>query len=201
MIQAIIFDVGGVIVDFDKTIFLKNISKHSPYNIAELNKLIYGEGKLEISYQSGKISSEQFYKLIKEICRLNMSMKEFARAYGKIHTVRPVTVEIIKQLSGKYNLHLLSNTGEWHYEEDWKHLGFREYFNSMSLSYLVKSFKPDKKIYLDALEKLKCEPEQAIYIDDIRDFAEAASKLGMHAIHYIGHKELIRSLKGLGVEI
>ena len=61
--------------------------------------------------------------------------------------------------------------------------------------------KPNKEIFLDCIKKLHLKPEECIYIDDIKEYSNKATELGMGGIHYTSEKELLKSLKSFGVEI
>lgn len=201
MIKAVIFDIGGVIVDFDKSLFLNKLAEHSPYSSKKLKKMIYDDSDIDITYQKGFISSARYYYKLKDLCKLSMSMDEFAEAYGKIHKLRECTIELIKKLRKNYRLHLLSNTGEWNYTHDMKHMGFERFFPTRTFSYEVGAYKPEEKMYIDALNKVRCKPFEAVYIDDIKEYSDKAQALGMNAIHYQSHGSTVKQLEKLGVKI
>ena len=49
-----------------------------------------------------------------------------------------------------------------------------------------------------ALEKTGDNPKDVVYIDDKREYAETAKKLGMSAIHFKNPEQLRSELKNLG---
>ena len=55
--------------------------------------------------------------------------------------------------------------------------------------------------YQQALKLTKARPNECIYIDDIKEYALAAKKVGIKGIHYTSTKKLIKDLKKLGVKI
>ena len=95
MIKAIIFDFGNVICSFDNNIFLKKISKYMNLSFEELNKLIYKESNLTKLYETGLITSEEFYNEIVKLCNLNISKKKFIECYTNIFTPIESTIELI----------------------------------------------------------------------------------------------------------
>lgn len=59
-------------------------------------------------------------------------------------------------------------------------LELRPFFSSITISSVVGAAKPDSKIFLTALDKHHCSPEQAWHIgDSINDDYEGAKKIGM----------------------
>jgi HAD superfamily hydrolase (TIGR01509 family) len=69
----------------------------------------------------------------------------------------------------------------------------------VTVSFKVGALKPDRKIYLDALDKLGVRAEESVYIDDVREYADAAGALGIKGIHYTSHEDLVRYLRSLNI--
>ena len=201
MIKAIIFDLGNVIYNFDNNLFLNKISKHTEHSAAELNELIYESSTLPKQYETGLLTSDEFFDSITDLCDLSISKNDFIEAYTNIYTPIAPTFDLIRNLRPNYKLALLSNTCEWDIEYGIKpRMGeLFDAFDAVSLSFEIKAMKPREEIFLDVLEKLKLRPEECIYIDDIKEYTDAASKLGINGVHYTSHTELIADLARLGV--
>jgi HAD superfamily hydrolase (TIGR01509 family) len=65
----------------------------------------------------------------------------------------------------------------------------------------VGASKPSPIVYLEALRGAKVQSNEAVYIDDILAYVEAARSLGMAGIHYQSKEGLLQGLRDLGVEI
>ncbi|EKE20805.1 MAG: hypothetical protein ACD_7C00469G0003 [uncultured bacterium] len=199
MIKGIIFDFGNVICTFDNDIFLKKISSFTNKSIKELDEIIYKSSGLPKKYETGLISSDEFYNEICRLCELTISRADFIEAYSNIFTPIPETFDLIKKLSKKYKLALLSNTSEIDYKYGFKKFDVINFFEVKSLSYLVKEMKPGEKIYRDTLSKLGLAPEECVYIDDIDGYVQVANKLGIYGIQYLTSEKLLEDLKKLGI--
>jgi len=195
LIKAIIFDFGNVICIHNYNLFLNKISNFTDKSNAELDDLIFSSSDLQIKYESGLISSEEFFNEIVELCNLKISLPEFIKAYTEIFTPIPPTFDLIRKLKSEYKISLLSNTTEWHFEYGIKTIEIFDLFDTITLSFQVKERKPVKKIYFDALNKLNLKPYECIYIDDIIENVNSASEIGIYGIHYISHNKLIDSFK------
>ena len=194
MIKAIIFDFGNVICKFDNDLFIAEISRHTRKPTEELTDLIYNKSRLPILYETGIISSDEFYTQMVNLCGLNLSKEQFLKAYTNIFTPINSTLELIRALKKNYKIALLSNTSEWHFNYAIKPIEIFELFDAVSLSYEVKAMKPDRKIFDDCLTKLALQPHECIYIDDIRENSDQAAKMGMTGIQYNSNGELLKSL-------
>lgn len=199
-IGAVVFDFGGVISSFDVGIFLRRIAPRAGKSAVEIGSLIYGS-KLPVLYESGRISSGEFFKRLADLCGLRMSEEEFVPAFTEIFTPIEPTLALIRRLKGRYRLGLLSNTNEWHFRGHIANIPVFPLFDAVTLSYEVKEMKPGERIYRDALDKLGLPPEACIFIDDIPENVAAARKLSMRAILYEGHDRLVAALAELSVAV
>ena len=200
MIKAIIFDFGNVMCTFDNTLFLKRISKFTDKSVEELNELIYVSSNLTKKYESGELSSDEFFEKIKQKCDLTMTKEGFVKAYTDIFNTIHTTFDLMKKLKPRYKIALLSNTSHWDFEHGIKQCGMFHLFDVVTISFEVGAMKPEEKIYLDALDKLKLKPQECVFIDDVKENVEVANKIGINGIHYSSHDELINSLRKLNVD-
>ena len=56
------------------------------------------------------------------------------------------------------------------------------FFECIVLSYEVGVRKPDKRIYVEALQRLKLRPEECVFVSDAISDLEGARKLGLKTI-------------------
>jgi putative hydrolase of the HAD superfamily len=201
MIKAILFDFGNVIYGIDNNIFLENIKKHTDKSVPELHRLIYGSSDLTRRYETGMMSSDEFYHEMVTGHDLSISKPEFVRAYTQIFVPIQTTVALIRKLKKNYKIGVISNTSEWDYEHIIKPSEVYNLFDAISLSFRVKAMKPDRMIFEDALRKLAMRAEACVYIDDIEHYVSAARDMGMHGIHYQSYNRLILSLNRLGIRV
>lgn len=200
MIRAVIFDFGNVICSFDNDAFLRTLTRHTGKTFEDLKASLYGSD-LPARYESGRVTSEEFYREAAARGELSISRDEFFGAFGRIFTPIPATFALIRELKKRYRIGLLSNTNEYHYERYFKRVEIFPLFDSVTLSFEVKAMKPDERIYRDALGKLGLRPGECAYIDDIEAYAEGARRLGMEGIRYETHESLLASLENVGVAV
>lgn len=200
MIKGIIFDFGGVICNFDNSIFLNKWAKCSPKSVEDIREILYHKSDVETLAETGLISSDEFIRKTIKLCELNISKDDFIKSFVNIFTTINPTMKLIKKLMKKYILGLLSNTTELHFNHKIKNIEVFDLFNAVTTSFKVKAMKPDPKIYRDSLSKLKLRASQCVFIDDLQENVDGAAKLGIHGIHYTSPEKLEKSLKGLGIK-
>src|SRR5687767_2455972 len=108
MIKTFIFDLGKVLVPYDHDRGLLLLEEHCGVSVDDLRRRIYASEELN-SYQTGKISSMEFFEALKEIFNLKIGFDEFARIWNHTFTLTPLIEEsIIKNLAGKFRMLILS---------------------------------------------------------------------------------------------
>jgi len=64
----------------------------------------------------------------------------------------------------------------------------------------VGASKPDPVIYREALRACKVRAEEAVYVDDVPVYVEAAQRLGMTGIVFQSPEQLQSDLRDLGIQ-
>jgi epoxide hydrolase-like predicted phosphatase len=204
MIKAVIFDIGGVILDMEKLSSpIKEIFNPSDMTAfwQEVNEkfspLCRGEGTLL-----------DFWKKFAKEKKNNISEVELKKRmidnFGKHLFIDKEVKKIIVSLKKKYKLGIISNTIKEHVDELKKVKEFREvesFFDVIILSYKVKMTKEKKDIFLLALKELGLKPEECVFTDDTKKFVGVAKSLGIKAIQFKTAEQFKKDLKKLGVKV
>jgi putative hydrolase of the HAD superfamily len=197
--EAVIFDFGNVICNFDVFLFIEGISRKTGTTNEVLRKVMPGINKLAVAYETGQVSSDQFFERICALAGITISRDDFVHAYTGIFTPIEDSFELIRELKPHYKLGLLSNTNEWHYLHCIRPLDIFPLFDAVTLSYEVGAMKPSPATYDDMLRKLRLPAEKCAYVDDIQENVDAAAKLGLRAVRFVDPEQLRTALRQLGV--
>lgn len=202
MYKNIIFDLGGVMVDFDPKTYLVD-----RFCNAEVEEQV---SQLTFESEEWKLLDAGLITRSEANLRMLARAKEYGRAFEVqgvlddwMHILRPrrrmqTLVGQLKQHG--YCVYYLSNIPEdvlaLLMERDFKGL-----FDGGVASCEVKINKPDPRIYQALLDKYQLKADECIFIDDRADNIKAASLLGLgtYQMHSVG--SLLRSLPTFGVTI
>ncbi len=104
------------------------------------------------------------------------------RTYNmKNYVSYPNVAEILETLSKTHKLGVISDT--WpSIEQQLQSLSILNYFSVSTYSCYVGTFKPDKRMYIDALEKMGFPAENTVFIDDSLQNLKSAAELGITPI-------------------
>jgi len=90
-------------------------------------------------------------------------------------------VSVLSALRKKYKLALVSNCFVG-LSDVLEALNLTHFFDCVVLSYEIGVKKPDKRIYLEALQRLKLRPEQCVFVSDSISDLEGAREVGLKTI-------------------
>ena len=202
-VKAIIFDLGGVVVDLDFSNFYNRVITQSPLNKPQTPIMLEFFRQSDI-YHQGNMTDDEFYQLACDLLQVCMvDQTEFFEAFNSIISdINLNVIDLIKKIrdTNKYKLIALSNVNSSHWDfilkKNWD---FLNYFHELILSHEIHLIKPDPEIFKYAIQKAGCKPQQIVFIDDGLNNIRSAKQLGIFGIKYTNLDELIEELKKLKI--
>ena len=187
--EAIVFDLGGVILNIDYHLTRKAFEKLGVRNFDEMYSQS-GADMLFRELETGKISEENFYNEMNKCTGLQLSSVEINGAWNAmLLNFREDSLQFLDLLKKKYKLFLLSNTNHIHIKEFNKiYTGkkrekpFIDFFDKAYFSCEIGLRKPDAACYEWVLKEERLIPEKTIFVDDSIQNVEAAKLAGMQAV-------------------
>lgn len=189
-IKAIIFDMGGVLVDLDIEDCKRAFKEYLGYEkIDELidpchQKGIYGD------LEEGKLSGDEFRKLVLAESRPGSVAEDVDRAMWHILTgIEPYKAQLLKRLSETYDLYLLSNNNEVCLPRSramFAEAGtpMETLFKKCFYSFEMKALKPSEAFYKAVVAEIGLPAEQMFFIDDSQKNVDGAIAAGLPAVYY-----------------
>ena len=185
-VNTIIFDLGGVLLNIDYHLTI-NAFKKLGFSDFETTFSQFKQADFSDLYETGKISSLDFYKAI--IKNNEITFDEFKTAWNALLLDFPKKrFQLLSNLSENFNLFLCSNTNELHYnafqeivnqyEEDFDSLFLKPYY-----SHQIGLRKPNTAIFEYILQQNNLNPKEVLFLDDSIQHIETAKGLGIKTIH------------------
>ncbi len=197
-IQAVIFDLGNVLINYDVHKAARRFSKAGAVSQFSIWSHFF-LSHFERAYTRGEISSKEFYQEACRVFKKPIPYRLFKHYWNDIFWENPGMDRLLKKIKRHYPLYLISNTNAMHFNHLKKHFKILRHFKRKFPSHEVKARKPELRIYKRVLKKIKLQPEETVFIDDMKSFVRAAKRAGMHAIRFKTLRQLIRDLRRLGV--
>lgn len=201
-IKTIIFDLGGVLVDWNpEYVFLKEFKGDRVKMNWFFDNICTSCWNEE--QDGGKLMKDATEERIKLFPDYERLIKMF---YGRWEEMLkdeiPGTVEILHKLKNKnYRLIALTNWSAETFPVAIRKYKFLELFEGIVVSGEIKMLKPFKEIYNYTLNKYNLDRKKCVFIDDRLNNVEGAIKCGIIGIQFESPKKLIIDLKKLKIEI
>ncbi len=182
-ISTIIFDLGKVLIDFDYGLALHRLAQRSELTREEVDDLAYRDHSRLVKYERGEMTTEAFFSEQCEAFRFRGTPAELQEIWCDIFAPIEEHIRMARCLAEYYPVGLLSNISEAHIEFLEARHDFFPVFREKIYSCRVGCVKPERAIYDHALERLKADRFETLFIDDLEANVLAASGMGWQTIH------------------
>ena len=201
ILRAIIFDIGRVLIRIDVSRAMQGLAAGGSLSPSELWTAIEKDPRWP-DWQEGRISPRDWYLHLAKRFGGNFTFEQFTEVWNRVLDPNPIHEDaFFEKLSKRYRLALLSNTDAIHVRHMEAAYSFFAFFPVRVYSCVVGASKPDPIIYREALRGLKVQAQEAVYIDDIAAYVQAAQRLGMGGLQFQSPAQLASDLKSLGVDL
>ena len=199
--RAIIFDIGRVLIRVDISRAMDGLASGLSLTPQEVWSAIQNDPHW-LDWQEGRISPRDWHLHLTKRLGASLTFEQFSELWNRALDPVPIHSEaFLEGLSKNYRLALLSNTDPIHMSHEEARFPFFRFFPIRIYSYRVGASKPDPIIYRKALQACGVRAEEAVYIDDIAEYAAAAARLGMTGIIFQSPEQLRSEFRSLGIQI
>lgn len=200
-LKAIIFDIGRVLVRVDVARAMEGLASGTALSPAELWTALEKDPRWP-NWQEGRMAPHDWHLHVAKRLGDGLNFQQFTDAWNRALDPTPIQDDqFLEKLSKSYRLALLSNTDPIHVRHLEANYSFFKYFPVRIYSCAVGASKPNPLIFREALRALKVGAEEAIYIDDVAAYVEAARSLGMAGIQFQSSAQLAQDLTENGVRL
>ena len=198
-INTIIFDLGGVLIDWNpRYVFDDN------YFDSEEKRNYFFESVCTNDWNeeqdAGRSIVEATQSLVKQFPEWESSIRDY---YGRwtdmLKAPIPETVELFRELkkSKRYKIYALTNWQTGLFDIALVRYNFLHWFDGRVVSGEEKTRKPFPEFYQRLLDRYSVKPEEALFIDDNLRNVKAAEELGIKSIHFHSPAQLEEELNRL----
>jgi putative hydrolase of the HAD superfamily len=184
-IKNIVFDFGGVIVNFSREAAVKKFEEIGVANANDLLDAYHQKGAF-LQVEDGTINAEEFRIILSELAGKELSYEQVKEGWlGFMLDVPQYRLEYLLELRKKYKLYILSNTNpyvmSWARSNDFTIAGrpLDDYFDKIYTSYELKAVKPGKTIFELMIKDADMLPGETLFVDDGPANIKMAKELGM----------------------
>ena len=198
--KALIFDMGGVLVDLDIDACKKAFKEGLGFlEIDEILDPCHQKGMIG-EMEGGAITADEFRDYVISRSRPGVTADDVDNAFFKILVgVEPYKFDLLKRLSKDYDIYMLSNNNPIaakRASEMFSEGGFpmETSFRKCYLSYQMKMLKPSEEFYKAVIADIGLPAEEMLFIDDSKANVQASVDAGLPAVWYEPGTDLAQTL-------
>jgi putative hydrolase of the HAD superfamily len=196
-IRAVIFDLGGVVMDSPLHAIARYERDHGiEHNAINHSIVEIGESGAWSRLERGELILDDFYTPFEDDCRgrgIPLDARRMMEYIAEAGVARPQMLEAIRRIRAR-GLSVAALTNNWSSDGD---NPLRPLFPVFIESSVVGWRKPDPRIYQLACSELGVEPAEAAFLDDIGRNLKPARALGMTTIKVDDPDDALRELEGV----
>ena len=188
--DAIIFDLGGVIINLD---YYKTTTAFEQLGLVNFNEMYSqaAQSGLFDDFEKGKHSVPYFVNKLLDYLPSSTSANQVVDAWNAMILDFPLThLQLLEKLKNSHRIFLLSNTNEIHIQKVHQHLQLvskhktlHPYFEQTYFSSDIGMRKPDAEIFEFVLQENNLDPRKTLFIDDTEQHILGAQNVGIQTYH------------------
>lgn len=199
-IDAVVFDFGGVLIDWNPRYLYKKIfqdEKEMEYFLTQV---------CTTQWNAGLDKGKPFRQGVKELSLVYPQYAEQIELYDlrweeMCGEVIQGSVDLLYRLKKHYPLYGLTNWSEEKFALTRPKHDFFDLFDGIVISGVEKEIKPEPRLFEILIRRYGLNPEKTIFTDDSLPNIKTAEKMGSQAIHFENPEKLEEMLRKRNVNL
>lgn len=198
--DALLFDLGRVVIDFDLGRTLKAWAVELGGDPKALMASL-AQNDVFHRYETGLASDAEFFAAVRIALGLKLTDDELLQGWNDIFVGPMPGIEpLLSRAAAKLPLYALSNTNDAHIAHFSEHYAeLLRHFREMFLSSRIGMRKPHGEIYDHVVNAIDIAPGRIVFFDDLAENVAAARERGLHAVQVHSSDDIARALDQLGL--
>ena len=195
-IKALIWDFEGVLLQTTEGGIPACVAKRLGAPLDEVHAIFHGE--MNDRTDAGEFNQVDFWHhLLDTLGRPRTDIDHLHAFLEQDLFADQQLLEAVRRYRAAYKTAMLSNYSDilrpmletrWHVEGA---------FDEIIISWEVKLIKPEPEIFHLTLERLGCQPQEAVFIDDRLGNIQGAQELGLHTVFFSHREQALADLEGI----
>lgn len=200
MIRNLVFDFGGVLVDWNPEYLFRDVFPDR----AEMNHFL--ENVCNSDWNEQQDAGRPLSEAIRALQARHPEYHDEIRLYYEEWSTMlagPIehNVALLEPLATRYRLFGLSNWSAETFPIARERYSFFDLFEGIVISGEERLKKPDERIYRVLLDRYALQAAESLFIDDRLDNVRAAKALGFRTIHLAEKGSLERAFDAVGIGV
>jgi glucose-1-phosphatase len=179
-IKALLFDLGGVIIDIDLEFTFADWAKSANCDVTKIQEA-FSQDVFYKAHERGEIEASAYFESLRNSLGINISDQQFKDGWNAILKDELSGIyDVLKKAKQRFPLFAFSNSNHTH-QEIWavKYAKTLSLFTHIFNSSKIGKRKPDAASFLFVANEMGFEPHEILFFDDSLENIIGAQNIGM----------------------
>ena len=197
-IKALLFDLGGVVIDIDFDLVFSQWAKYSNSNIKDIKSKFSFDHNYE-AHERGEISSEEYFTSLRKSLEIDISNSQFEDGWNAIYKGEfPGISDLLNKIKDTFPIYAFTNSNHAH-QKVWS----RKYSNTLSIfqtvfnSSEIGKRKPESEAFEFVAKHIGVNLYEMVFYDDSIENIIGAKKVGLNTVHVRSIEDIEASFDSL----
>ncbi len=192
---TVLFDLGNVLVSIHPGAFTRHLGIDPTTAYQKYQKKIMS---IVRKYEGGQGTTNEYLEEMSRLFEGRYSVTLIREAMLKV-VGGPIEgmEQLVRTVASKYEVGLVSNTNELHFDYCRDMLSTLRHFSRFYLSYQLSALKPSESYYAAVLSDLGAPPSSVMFVDDLEENVLGAQKSGMKAFRFVSASQLEQDFRSI----
>lgn len=198
--DALLFDLGRVVIDFDFNLAFAKWAEHARCDPASIAQRFSHDDAYK-RHERGEIDSDQYFTALRSALDLEISNAQLLDGWNAIFIGEmPGISPLLARAARQFPLYVLSNSNREH-ERYWstRFADVLNHFRQIYVSSTIGWRKPDAEAYKYVVKAIGTTAERIAFFDDILENVDAARACGLQAFHVKSSAEVAAAVASLAL--
>ncbi len=201
-VRALLFDLGGVVINFDFGGAFRLWASRAGCEPSELAERFAIDEPYE-QHERGEIPASTYFAALRHSLAIDLPDEDFVEGWNDVYLgVIPGMSETLSVAQRHVPLYAFTNSNPTH-KSVWEHLYASDLqpFAAVFVSSDIGARKPDPDAFILVATRMGCAPEDVLFFDDAPENIEGARAAGMRGVVVTSIRDVHRALSRIGIEI
>jgi putative hydrolase of the HAD superfamily len=195
-VKALLFDLGGVVIDFDFNRVFARWADDSRRRLEEIQSRFSFDHAFE-AFERGEIEATDYYNSLRKTLGIDISDRQFEDGWNTVYIGEiDGMAELLEFAGRKLPIYALTNSNAVHKKVWSTRFGrilscFRTVFNSSDIG----SRKPEPDVFHFIADATGVDLHQMVFYDDLVENIAGAQAVGMKTVHVTSISDVEKSFK------
>lgn len=199
-VQALLFDVGNVVIDIDFGRCIAQWVRHSRLPASEVGARFAFDAPYR-AHEQGQLAAAAYFEHLREVLQLDCTAAEVQAGWNAVFgaAIGP-TLALVDQVRSRVRCFALTNTNAAHLAHMRSaYAPVLARFERVFASNEMGARKPDARAFLHVCETAGVAPQAVLFFDDLPENVEGALACGLDAALVARPDDVLRALQARGV--